>query len=163
MIVYGRGKYARTGEEVDDLIHEIINTLAQRVVDPSGYETVPERAVVCIVEDDHPEKSTRWHADNCMYVSVDIESGYGALKWWGTQRAGSKVSSDVFKSVWTSMNPSPPDRDPLLIKDPGAGDCYPPEAAIPAAQVQEALEEFCHLRTGDRPECIKWQLLDQSY
>ncbi|MFB7031456.1 MULTISPECIES: Imm1 family immunity protein [unclassified Streptomyces] len=163
MIVYGRGKYARTGEEVENLIHEIVSSLAQRVIDPSGYETIPERAVVCIVDEDHPEKINRWHADNCMYVSVDIQSGYGALKWWGTRRVDSKISAEVFRSVWTSMSLNPPEEDPLLIKDPGSGECYPREAAISVAQIREALEEFCHLRTGDRPECIKWQLLDQSY
>ncbi|MFE3661148.1 Imm1 family immunity protein [Streptomyces sp. NPDC059165] len=39
---------------------------------------------------------------------------------------------------------------------------YPREAAIPRAQVREALEEFCRARSGQRPECIPWLLLDQT-
>ncbi|TRV73339.1 hypothetical protein FKN01_27655 [Streptomyces sp. 130] len=163
MIVSGRGKYARTEREVQHLIHEVMTDLAQRQIDPSGYETVPERAVLCIVEDDHEERSNRWSADNCLYVSVDIESGYGALRWWGKRRPTSRASASIFDSVWTSLNSSPPATDPLLIMDPGAGDCYPRTAAIPVPRVREALEEFCGLRTGERPECIEWQLLDQTY
>ncbi|MFE1963257.1 Imm1 family immunity protein [Streptomyces sp. NPDC059479] len=163
MIVYGRGKYARTEEEVEWLIDDIINNLAQRVIDPSGYETVPERAVLCIVGDDYPERTNNRHANNCLYVSVNTQDEYGALKWWTTQAPESETEKDVFKFVWTSMNPNPPSFDPLLVKDPGAGDCYPREAAIPVAQVREALEEFCRSRTGKRPECIEWQLLEQSY
>ncbi|MHB9859484.1 Imm1 family immunity protein [Streptomyces sp. YIM S03343] len=74
-----------------------------------------------------------------------------------------EAEEDIFRSVWTSMNPEPPSSDPLLIKDPGGGECYPRETAIPVTQVRDAIEEFCQSRTGKRPECIEWELLDQTY
>ncbi|MFD7895522.1 Imm1 family immunity protein [Streptomyces sp. NPDC059743] len=162
MIVYGRGKYARTEGEAEGLIDDIINNLAQRVIDPSGYETVPERAVLCIVGDDYPERTNNRHANNCLYVSVNTQGEYGALKWWTNNVSDGAPKDDVSRFVWTSGSPNPPAADPGLISDPGTPSYYPRKAAIPIKQVREAVEEFCRARTGARPECVSWLLLEQS-
>ncbi|MFD8966709.1 Imm1 family immunity protein [Streptomyces sp. NPDC059568] len=69
---------------------------------------------------------------------------------------------DVSRFVWTSGSPNPPAADPGLISDPGTPSYYPRKAAIPIKQVREAVEEFCRARTGARPECVSWLLLEQS-
>ncbi|MFC7994032.1 Imm1 family immunity protein [Streptomyces pilosus] len=160
VIVYGRGKYAQTEEGVRDLIDDVMTNLEQRVVDSSGYETVPECASFCIVEGKYPEETDKRHADNCLYVSVNTRDSYGALRWWSTQAPTDEAEADVCQFVWTSVSSNPPSFDPLLVKDPGSGECYPRGAAIPIAQLREAVEEFCRNRTGKRPQCIEWQLLD---
>ncbi|MFC7994034.1 Imm1 family immunity protein [Streptomyces pilosus] len=66
------------------------------------------------------------------------------------------------RHVWTSGNLNPPSCDPQLVEDPGSPTYYPREAAIPVPQARAAVEEFCRERTGARPECIPWLLLNQS-
>ncbi|MHB9859482.1 hypothetical protein [Streptomyces sp. YIM S03343] len=92
MIVYSRGKYARSEEEVKVLVDDVMENLEQRVADPSGYETLPERASVCIVEGKYPEETDERQADNCLYVSINTHEGYGALRWWTTKKSSHLVS-----------------------------------------------------------------------
>ncbi|MFJ3159686.1 Imm1 family immunity protein [Streptomyces kanasensis] len=154
--------YARSEREIDSLIDHIMNDLTQRGETPDGFEIVPERAVVSIVEGKYPEETDERWASNYLYVSVNTEKGYGALKWWTSKVPDEAPEDHISRFIWTSGNPNPPAFDPELIADPGNPTYYPRRAAIPATQVREALEEFCRVRTGERPECIPWLLLDQT-
>ncbi|MFE3329823.1 Imm1 family immunity protein [Streptomyces sp. NPDC059176] len=154
--------YARSEQEIDSLFEHIMNDLIQKGETRDGFEIVPERAVVSIVKGKYPEETDEQWATNYLYVSVNTRNGYGALKWWTSEVPEGASGEDISRFIWTSGNQNPPSFDPELIADPGTPRYYPREAAIPRAQVREALEEFCRARSGQRPECIPWLLLDQT-
>ncbi|MGW7401748.1 Imm1 family immunity protein [Streptomyces cyaneofuscatus] len=154
--------YARTQKEIDSLIDHIMSGLIQAGRTLEGFEVVPERAVLSIVKGKYPEEIDERWPSNYLYVSLNIQNGYGALKWWTTSVPDEAPEDDVARFVWTSGALSPPPFDPELISDPGTPSYYPREAAIPAQCVREALEEFCRTRTGARPNSVPWQLLEQS-
>ncbi|MFC7219304.1 Imm1 family immunity protein [Streptomyces polyrhachis] len=162
MIVYGRGEYARSEEEVEALIGDVMSNLRQRGFTPDGFEIMPEQALFCIVEDSYPEDADTLHPDNYLHVSVNTTNGFGALYWWTIQAPEDDAEEDVFKFHWTSRNPNPPSFDPFVVEDPGGGTYFPREAAIPVAKIRAALEEFCRNKTGRRPECVDWYLLDPN-
>ncbi|MCJ0875840.1 Imm1 family immunity protein [Streptomyces sp. AP-93] len=154
--------YARTDDEVGALIEHIMNDLPQGSTTPDGFAIMPEKAVVSIVEGEYPEEtSVRWPR-NYLYVTVNTQNGYGALKWWTPDSPEGSDENHVSQFIWTSGNPNPPSFDPHLISDSGTPSYYPPEAAIPLEWVRQALEEFCRTRTGDRPESVSWILLEQT-
>jgi hypothetical protein len=154
--------YARTQEEVDSLITHIMGDLIQAGKTPDGCDIIPERAVLSIVKGKYPEETDERWPNNYLYVSVNTAEGYGALKWWTSNIPDGARTDDTSRFIWTSGNPNPPSSDPMLIADPGTPSYYPRQAAIPSYQVRKALEEFCQERTGARPECIPWLLLEQS-
>ncbi|MER7141366.1 Imm1 family immunity protein [Streptomyces sp. NPDC006682] len=160
MIVVGsthRGESrARSEPEVDALVDHIMNDLQQAGRTADGFEIMPERAVVCIMEE-----GEKWPT-NYLYVTVNKSNGYGALRWWTDRVPEGVDEKHISHFIWTSGSSNPPEFDPELILDPPTPLYYPSEAAIPVAQVREALEEFCRKRTGERPACIPWLLLDQT-
>ncbi|RCH59716.1 hypothetical protein DT019_38040 [Streptomyces sp. SDr-06] len=149
--------YARTDSQVDALIDHIMNDLPQGSTTPDGYAIMPEKAVVSIVKGKYPEETDERWARNFLYVTVNTRNGYGALRWWTPDTPDGADEEHVSRFIWTSGNPTPPSFDPKLIFDPGTPSYYPPEAAIPVAQVRSALEEFCRARTGERPEYVPWR------
>ncbi|GAA3087367.1 Imm1 family immunity protein [Streptomyces roseofulvus] len=154
--------YARSEEEIDDLIDHIMNDLIQGGITPDGFQVMPEYATVCIVEGEYPEETAERWPSNYLHVAVNTSNGYGALRWFSTVTPEGADESHVSRFVWISQNSEdPPSFDPGLILDPPTPIYYPREAAIPVAMVREALEEFCRVRTGERPRCIGW-MLDQS-
>ncbi|MFF1417332.1 Imm1 family immunity protein [Streptomyces sp. NPDC058280] len=154
--------YARSEREEISLIDHIMSDLIQKGRTPDGFEIIPERAVVSIVKGKYPEEADERWPSNYLYVSVNTRDGYGALKWWASSVPNEAPEDDVARFVWTSVHSNPPQFDPEMIADPGTPSYYPREAAIPVEQVREALEEFCRIRTGARPESVSWQLLEQS-
>ncbi|MBQ0853639.1 hypothetical protein J8N05_36360 [Streptomyces sp. BH-SS-21] len=154
--------YARTEQEVSSLIDHIMGGLIQEGRTPDGFEIIPERAVISIVQGKYPEETIEGWPNNYLYVSVNTRNEYGALKWWTSDIPDGSPGGDVARSVWTSGVSNPPPFDPRLISDPGTPSYYPREAAIPVNLVREAVEEFCRSRTGARPECLPWQRLEQS-
>ncbi|WP_338672182.1 Imm1 family immunity protein [Streptomyces sp. SCSIO 30461] len=154
--------YAHSEHQIDSLIDHIMSDLVQKGETDDGFEIVPERAVVSIAKGKYPEETDERWATNYLYVSVNTRNGYGALKWWTSEIPEGAPNEDVSRFIWTSGNPNPPSFDPELVADPGNPTYYPREAAIPKAQVRDALKEFCSARTGQRPKCIPWLLLDQT-
>ncbi|MFF2540847.1 Imm1 family immunity protein [Streptomyces cyaneofuscatus] len=154
--------YARTEKEIDYLIEHIMGELIQAGRTSDGFEIIPERAALSIVKGKYPEETDERWPNNFLYVSLNTRNGYGALKWWTTNVPEEAPEDDAARFVWTSGALSPPPFDPELISDPGTPSYYPREAAIPARRVREALEEFCRTRTGERPNSVPWQLLEQS-
>ncbi|MFS8365052.1 Imm1 family immunity protein [Streptomyces sp. CWNU-52H] len=139
-----------------------MSDLIQEGRNPDGFEIIPEMAVLSIVKGKYPEESDERWPNNYLYVSVNTQNGYGALKWWTTSIPEGSPEDDVNRSVWTSGVSDPPSFDPWLISDPGNPSYYPREAAVPVELVREAVEEFCRSRTGARPRCVPWQRLEQS-
>lgn len=165
MIVYcgsGSGEhYASTEREIETLIDQAVNNTRQRSVTSNGFEIVPERVDFSIVKGKYPEETDERWPTNYLYVSVNSKNGYGALRWWTNNIPDKAPADDPSRLVWTSKGEIAPPFDPELIADPGGPRYYSPAAAIPLAQLRKALEEFCRLRTGERPTCISWQLLEQ--
>ncbi|WP_229075924.1 Imm1 family immunity protein [Actinoplanes sp. DH11] len=100
-----------------------------------------------------------WHGydvdtDNHLFISINVETGFGALTWYVMQNR--PRASDIHDVVWVTDNPQPTDADPRVVADPDAGGFYHPRSAIPLEQVRAALVEFCATGTGDRPECVSW-------
>ncbi|UPT47303.1 MULTISPECIES: Imm1 family immunity protein [Streptomyces] len=127
---------------------------------PEGFEIMPEHATVAIVEDGHPERAETLWPSSYLHVSVNASNGYGALRWFSTKPPNGENENHMNGFVWVSANPNPPTFDPRLILDASTPLYYPRESALPVAKVREALEEFCRVRSGVRPECIPW-MVDQ--
>ncbi|MFF3838253.1 Imm1 family immunity protein [Streptomyces sp. NPDC001930] len=153
--------YARSEEEVRNFIDHVMNDLIQGGRTSDGFEIMPEYATVCIVGGEYPnETSERWPS-NYLHVAVNVNSGYGALRWFSSEVLEGASEDHVSRFVWISENPDPPSFDPRLILDPPTPLYYPSEAALPVEKVREVLEEYCQELTGARPESIRW-MLDQS-
>ncbi|PZT75714.1 MULTISPECIES: Imm1 family immunity protein [unclassified Streptomyces] len=166
MIIYcgsGSGEvYARSDQEVADVIDQVINSSTIRSLTEEGFEVVPDRFDFSIVGGVYPDETNERWPNNYLYVSVNSKIGYGALRWWTSRIPEGVAEGDMRRFVWTSKGETPPPVDPELIADPGGPRYYEPGAAIPLVELRKGVEEFCRMRTGDRPECISWQLLGQS-
>ncbi|WP_158578520.1 Imm1 family immunity protein [Spongiactinospora rosea] len=89
-----------------------------------------------------------------LHVALNRRYGYGALIWFVDEQF--PKAGGVYDSVWVSDNPEPVDFDPRIVSDPGYPLFHDPASAIPASQVQEAVEGFCRAYSGDRPQCVGW-------
>ncbi|MEU1618828.1 Imm1 family immunity protein [Streptomyces sp. NPDC005722] len=106
----------------------------------------------CLSEQPHTD--TNPVADNHLRVAINASTGFGALVWGLTMRSPRK--GGIYDSVWISDNPEPPNFDPVLVSDPGYPLFHDRSSALPIRLVREAVEEFCRVGTGDRPECVEW-------
>ncbi|WP_352231334.1 Imm1 family immunity protein [Actinomadura sp. NBRC 104412] len=91
-------------------------------------------------------------AGSYLRFAVNVTTGYGGLIWNLDQIVPGKPED----RIWISDNPEPPDFDPRVVSDPGYPLFHDPRSTVPLAHVRSALEEFCHVGTGDRPNCIRW-------
>ncbi len=48
--------------------------------------------------------------DNHLFVSVNKETGFGALTWYVMQ--GWPKEGDIYEQIWVTDNPQPPNFDP---------------------------------------------------
>ena len=94
--------------------------------------------------------------DNYLRVGVNSVTGYGGLVWYVSPKRAEASAREIDQFCWVSDNPTPPDFDPQVLSDPGSPLCYDKRSALPLSCMREALEEFCRIGTGDRPECISW-------
>ncbi|WP_231330179.1 Imm1 family immunity protein [Actinomadura graeca] len=106
----------------------------------------------CFAEEEHSDKNAV--SDNFLRVALNGSTGYGGLVWGITD--DSPRREGVSDGVWVSDNPEPPDFDPRVVSDPGYPLFFDPRCALPIPRVRAAVEEFCRLGTGDRPENIDW-------
>ncbi|MEU8542242.1 Imm1 family immunity protein [Streptomyces sp. NPDC048717] len=148
--------YGSSDKEIQGWIDHVMSDLIQAGTTSDGFEQMPECGAVCIVKGKYPEETDERWPISYLQVAVNTGNGYGALRWFTTKPEG--ADSDHSRFVWISRNPTPPSFDPRLILDPPTPHYYPTESALPAAQVREAIEEFCRVRTGARPESIEWML-----
>jgi hypothetical protein len=152
-VIHGRYYYAESWQEKESIITEVMGNLRFERRDQS-WVSPGESASLMFANGRHSENVRDWWPDNILQVSVNSETGYGGLVWFATQERVRK--GEISEFIWVSDNPSPPDFDPRVVSDPGVPYFFDPRSAIPLDQVQAALEEYCRLGVGDRPECIKW-------
>lgn len=152
-VIHGRYHYAESLPGVAELIVEVMENLRSESRD-SQWVIPGEVATFMFAEGRHSGGVRDWWPDNTLQVSVNSTTGYGGLVWFATQERASR--DEVAEYIWVSDNPSPPDFDPRVVADPGVPQFFDPKSTLPVVHVRAALEEFCRVGTGDRPECIKW-------
>ncbi|MEU5310729.1 Imm1 family immunity protein [Streptomyces sp. NPDC021562] len=152
-VIHGNYRYARSWSEMEPLIAEVTGNLRSERSD-LPWLAPGEIALFMFAEGCHSESVRDWWPDNTLQVAVNSETGYGGLVWFATQERVTK--NEISEYIWVSNNPSPPEFDPRVVSDPGVPYFFEPRSALPVDQIRAALEEFCRLGTGDRPECIEW-------
>jgi hypothetical protein len=152
-IIHGSYYYADSWPEKIELIREVMQNLRSERCDTPWIDA-GETAWFMFADRRHSESTRDWWPDNTLLVAVNSVTGYGGLVWSANQDRVEK--DEISKYVWVSDNPSPPDFDPRVVSDPGVPYFFDPKSTLPLDRVRAALEEFCMLGTGDRPECIRW-------
>lgn len=147
----GRRHYAETPEEKNELVAEVFDNLAGESGEGRAWSP-GEDAWLSLAEERHGDDNRV--ADNFLRLAVNRATGHGALIWFVTQ--DSPRRGGVYDRVWVSNNPNPPAVDPRVVSDPGHPLFHDPSSALPLARVRAAVEEFCRVGTGDRPECVDW-------
>ncbi|MFC9154965.1 Imm1 family immunity protein [Streptomyces bauhiniae] len=102
-----------------------------------------------------PMKSDRYF-DSYLQVSTNPLTGYGALRWQVPEDSVVRVDRKIARSVWTSWNPEPPVLDQNVVADLGDWRLFEPRNTLPVSDIRAAVEEFCELRSGQRPAAICW-------
>ncbi|MGW4203710.1 Imm1 family immunity protein [Streptomyces sp. NPDC004726] len=100
-------------------------------------------------------KSDRYF-DSCLQVSVNSLTGYGALRWLVPEGSEVQVDQDIARSAWISKNAEPSISDPKVVADFSNGRLFEPRCVLPVSDIRAAVEEFCELRTGQRPVVVCW-------
>ncbi|WP_328876414.1 Imm1 family immunity protein [Streptomyces sp. NBC_00287] len=112
--------------------------------------------------------SNRQHMDsegvpnNNLVVSLNRDTGHGGLIWFAMPGYSGPEPDEVLDSVWISDNPNPPDFDTEVLSNPGEPYCFDPRSTLPAEKIEAAVDEFCQMRTGARPECVQWVMGELS-
>ncbi|MFJ1595699.1 Imm1 family immunity protein [Streptomyces sp. NPDC088261] len=152
-VIHGRYYYAESWPEKSEIVSEVMEKLRSERLD-QPWISPGEVASLMFADGRHSELARDWWPDNTLQAAVNLETGYGGLVWFATQERATKDS--VSEYIWVSDNPSPPDFDPRVVSDPAVPYFFDPRSALPVDQIRAALEEFCRLGSGDRPECIEW-------
>lgn len=76
--------------------------------------------------------------------------------WWVTPQRAIVSGGEVSQSCWVSDNPEPPNVDPMVFSDPDCPMCFDPRSTLPIRSIRAALEEFCRVGTGERPQSVQW-------
>jgi hypothetical protein len=147
----GHWRHGETWAEISDLIVDVLENLESEEF-KGGWHSAGQDAWFSLSDQRYGSESQI--SDNYLRVSVNRSTGYGALIWGVVDSSPKK--GGVFDWTWISDNPDPPDTDPRVVSDPGYPLFHDPRSAIPISRVRAAVEEFCRLGTGDRPECISW-------
>lgn len=92
--------------------------------------------------------------DNLLLVAVNNGTGFGALTW--CVRETHPAPRHLHEHIWISDNPDPPAFDPRVVAEPSEQAFHDRRSTLPVAKMLEAIEEFCRVGTGDRPESIGW-------
>jgi hypothetical protein len=155
----GRRWFAETNSEISVAATEVLNSLQSWIKKDNLW---------------HPGSiawfswSNRRHVDsadvpsNSLVVSLNRDTGYGGLIWFATPGYTGPESDEILDNVWVSDNPNPPDFDTEVLSNPGEPYCFDPRSTLPVEKVEAAVEEFCRVRTGGRPECVQWVMGELS-
>ncbi|MFD5570275.1 Imm1 family immunity protein [Streptomyces cadmiisoli] len=106
--------------------------------------------------------SNRRHMDstdmpnNNLVVSLNRGTGYGGLIWFVSSGYSGPEPQGIRDSVWISDNPNPPDFDTEVLSNPGEPYSFDSCSTLPIGKTEAAVNEFCCVRTGARPECVEW-------
>lgn len=152
-IIHGKYEYAQSWPEMASLIDEVEHRLRSERLD-SPWVSPGEVATFMFAGSRHSRSERGWWPDNALQVSVNSNTGFGGLIWYASQSR--IVEGEISEHIWVSDNPSPPDFDPRVVSDPSIPVFFSVRSVLPIARVRAALEEFCRVGTGNRPECIQW-------
>ncbi|MGW8999419.1 Imm1 family immunity protein [Streptomyces koyangensis] len=94
--------------------------------------------------------------DSYLQVSVNPLTGYGALRWQVPEDSVVRVDREIARSVWISKNSEPPVLDQNVVADFDDWKLFEPRNTLPMSDIRAAVEEFCELRSGQRPTLICW-------
>lgn len=150
VVIHREWRYAETPAEMAALVTEAMEHLRQETFEP--YRSPAEDAGFMFSDRKHSGLPDM--PNNYLRVAVNISTGYGTLIWFVTK--GYPKSGGIYDQVWVSNSVNEPNFDPRVISDPGEPRLHSRRSAISIGDVRAVLEEFCRLRTGDRPECIGW-------
>lgn len=128
-------RHAYTGEEVEGLAREIVETPPRPVCEVYVWDQ-PCR----FTEDGQPV-----FPDRRLLVSSNPTTGWGALNYF---------NPGAPDGLADSLNPDADENTPVLPLDTDGID-FPRSASLPLETVREAIAEYC--RTGLRPTCVQWQ------
>jgi Immunity protein Imm1 len=92
--------------------------------------------------------------DNNLRLAINRETGFGGLIWFVDR--SSPRQGEIFDYVWVSDNPEPPVEDPRVASDPWTPVYLDRRSVLPLSRIRAALEEFCRVGSGVRPESIDW-------
>ncbi|MFC1400943.1 MULTISPECIES: Imm1 family immunity protein [Streptacidiphilus] len=152
-VIHGSYCYAESWPEKAALITEVMENLRFERRDQQ-WVSPGEVATFMFAARRHSELVRDWWPDNALQIAVNSETGYGGLVWYATQERISK--DEISEYIWVSDNPNPPDFDPRVVSDSGVPYFFDPRSTLPIIRIRAALEEFCRLGTGNRPESIEW-------
>lgn len=147
----GEWRYAESPVEASRLVADVMEGL-QGEKEAEGSYYPGEDAWFCVADQRYSEDAPV--AASNLRVAINRRHGYGALVWFVDEKF--PRDGGVYDSVWISDNPEPLDFDPRVVSDPGYPLFHDPASTLPLSQVQAAVEEFCRLCSGNRPECINW-------
>ncbi|MFF7216351.1 Imm1 family immunity protein [Streptomyces sp. NPDC008238] len=151
--------FAETSDEVSAVVAEVLGHL-QCWNKRGEYWHPGNTAWFAWLEHRHVD---RGHIpNNFLMVSLNRETGYGGLIWFVNAGYPGPDPDEVLDNIWVSDNPNPPAFDPEVISNPGEPYWFEPRSTLPAADIEAAVEEFCRVRTGIRPECVQWTLGEVS-
>ncbi|MBF6169749.1 hypothetical protein IU486_34305 [Streptomyces gardneri] len=145
--------YAQTWPQMSELVMMV--TRPQRI-SPPGIDGEHGNAEFMFADGRHTARTRDWWPDNFLHVGVNCATGYGGLIWYVSPDRAGKSGDETSQWCWVSDNPTPPDFDPRVLSDPGCPLFFDRRSALPVTRVRQALEEFCRMGTGDRPECVRW-------
>lgn len=100
-------------------------------------------------------KSDRYF-DSYLQASTNPLTGYGALRWQVPEDSVVRVDPEIARNVWTSKNPQPPVLDQHVVANLNDWRLFEPRNTLPVSDIRAAVEEFCELRSGQRPTAICW-------
>lgn len=153
--------YAETLEEMLLLVAEIIEKVSSEdttEVDGSRYYSPGATAELGFSEYRHAGGVD--FPDNYLKVSVNKDTGYGALVW--CVDSTSPLKGGIFDFSWVTDNRHPPSIDPRVVGDADSGVFHDSRNVLPINEIVQALREYCLAGTGLRPESVRWAKGDLS-
>ncbi|MEV0677787.1 Imm1 family immunity protein [Actinosynnema sp. NPDC050436] len=155
VVVHGVYRYAETWEEMSALIAEVMDNLKSEEVGGPGISP-GEQACFMFADGRHTVNSCDRWPGNYLYVAVNRSTGFGGLTWFVNTERAARENDGISEYIWVSDNPSPPDRDPRVVSDPGCPLFYDRRSAVPIERVRVVLNNFCRVGTGARPVGVDW-------
>lgn len=118
------------------------------------FQFVPDVAV------DKITRTATGVPDNVLSVGLDHPSGFGGILWYCDLGLADEVTeemgADVADSVWVSLNPDPPVRDPKVLSDPWTPYFFDRVSVLPLPVVRATIEDYFREATGFRPARVQW-------
>ncbi|MGW4033875.1 Imm1 family immunity protein [Streptomyces sp. NPDC004838] len=160
--VGGTTYHALSGAALDRLIDELASRGSGRDSGVAGQSEGGVFATFFLLMPHRDSIKSDRGFDSCLQVSVNSLTGYGALRWLVLEGSEVRVDQDIARSVWISKNSDPPILDPKVVADLGNGRLFEPRSVLPVSGIRAAVEEFCELRTGQRPAVVCWDRYDSD-